>query len=239
MKRVLVTVSLFSIAMGFLESAVVIYMRELLYPGGFAFPLATIEGRLALTEVLRELATLMMLAGAGILAGRNVPERFAWFLYSFAVWDLFYYVFLRLLTGWPSSLLTWDILFLIPVTWTGPVIAPVILSLTMIAFAVIILRTSLETGRVRISPLHWFILIGGSLVLVLSFTWDYSGFILEHFSFREIWTIPKDRLYDLAANYIPRKFNWWLFCAGELVILGGVLAFYLQNRGSARHPGPG
>ena len=81
----LIWVTLFAIAMGLLESAVVIYMRELLYPGGFSFPLSPIPERLAVTELLRELATLVMLVGVGVVAGRNFPERFAWFIFSFGV----------------------------------------------------------------------------------------------------------------------------------------------------------
>jgi hypothetical protein len=95
----LLVVSLFSIAMGLFESAVVIYMREILYPEGFGFPLSPVQPDMMLTELLREGATIIMLLGIGFLAGRNTSERFAWFLYSFAIWDIFYYVFLRLLTG--------------------------------------------------------------------------------------------------------------------------------------------
>ena len=227
--RTCIIVTILSIAMGFLECAVVIYMREILYPGGFEFPLAAIEGDLALTEILREAATMVMLLAIGLMAGRNGSERFAWFLYSFAVWDIFYYVFLKILIGWPSSLLTWDILFLIPVTWVGPVIAPLILSLTMIAFAMIVIFFSGRNGKARISTLSWSLLIAGSLVLILSFTWDYSGFMLDHYSFSEIWTIPRENLYDLAASYIPRKFSWWIFLPGEGIILAGILCFYVQN----------
>jgi hypothetical protein len=78
-----------------------LYARAL-YPGGFSFPLSPIPERLAITELLRELATLVMLAGVGVVAGRNFPERFAWFIFSFGVWDIFYYVFLKLLIGWPT-----------------------------------------------------------------------------------------------------------------------------------------
>ena len=230
LKRTCITVTLFSMAMGLLESAVVIYMREILYPGGFDFPLAPIEGDLALTEILREASTMVMLLTLGLLAGRNSSERFAWFLYSFAVWDILYYVFLKLLIGWPESLLTWDILFLIPVTWVGPVVAPVIVSVTMAALAIVILKINSQAGKAGVSILTWFILIGGSLTLVLSFTWDYSGFMLDNYSFSKIWTIPKDKLYDLASTYIPRKFNWWLFCLGEGIILAGIINIYLHNR---------
>ena len=229
LRKVLIIISLFSISMGFLESAVVVYMRDILYPGGFDFPLAPIDGHLALTEILREAATMIMLLTVGLLAGRNASERFAWFLYSFAVWDIFYYIFLKLLIGWPASLLTWDILFLIPVTWVGPVIAPVIVALTMIFFALIILQYSYPSRTASISTLQLIMLVTGSVVLIISFTWDYSGFILENNSFSEIWTMPKNSLYELATSYIPRKFNWWLFCLGEGIILAGILNFYRQT----------
>ncbi|MBN2481771.1 MAG: hypothetical protein JXB19_08530, partial [Bacteroidales bacterium] len=124
--------TLFSIAMGFMESAVVVYIREISYPEGFDFPLVPMDNTLEVTEILREAATMIMLLAAGYLGGRTLSERFTWFLYCFAIWDIFYYVFLKLLLGWPASFMTWDILFLIPVAWTGPVITPVIISLTMI-----------------------------------------------------------------------------------------------------------
>lgn len=228
--RILLIVTIFSIAMGFFESAVVIYMREILYPGGFEFPLATIEFDLAITEVIREAATLIMLLSIGILAGRTLPEKFAWFLFSFAIWDIFYYIFLKLLAGWPESLLTWDILFLIPITWIGPVISPVIVALTMSLLAIILIYYSNKTGRIRIKWLEWVIFISGSVILILAWTWDYSGYILEHYNFTEIWTIPRDDLYKLATQYIPRKFNWGLYWIGEGIILTGILLLFLRLR---------
>ncbi len=80
-----------------------------------------------------------MLASVGIAAERNNIQRFTYFIISFAVWDIFYYVFLKLFLNWPESLLTWNILFLIPVTWVGPVIAPVILSALMIVLGLMLL----------------------------------------------------------------------------------------------------
>lgn len=226
--RIFWIVLIFSIAMGFLESAVVVYLREILYPGGFDFPLAPIELHLAITEIIREATTLIMLLTIGILAGRTAPERFAWFLFSFAIWDIFYYVFLKLLVGWPESLLTWDILFLIPVTWVGPVISPVIVAFTMILFAIILIYFSYKSGRVRIKWLEWGIFVSGSLILILAWTWDYSGYILEQYNFSEIWTIPKDDLYQVATQYIPRKFSWGLFWLGEGIILSGIVLLFLR-----------
>jgi hypothetical protein len=208
--------------MGLLESAVVIYLRDILYPGGFEFPLNPVRPDLVWTEILRELATLVMLLTIGILAGKTATEKFAWFLYTFAIWDIFYYVFLWALIGWPESFMTWDVLFLLPVTWTGPVISPLIIASTMILLALLIVRK--ESGR--IPKLSWILLISGSLILITAFTWDYSGFVLEKMSFRDIWTLPGSQVHAMVHEYIPRKFNWLLFSLGELVILSGIYVYW-------------
>ena len=228
--RIFWIVTIFSIAMGFFESAVVIYLREILYPEGFDFPLAPIEIDLAITELIREAATIIMLLCIGILVGRTLAERFAWFIYSFAIWDIFYYIFLKLLIGWPESLLTWDILFLIPIIWIGPVISPVIVALTMILLAIILIYWSHKTGRISIKWPEWVIFISGSVILILVWIRDYSGYILEHYAFRKIWTIPKDDLYNLSMQYIPRKFNWGLYWIGEGIILTGIVLLFLRFR---------
>lgn len=224
----LLVVTIFSIAMGLLESAVVIYLRKLLYPEGFGFPLSPVTTDLILTELSREAATLVMLLGIGFLSGRNASERFAWFIYSFAIWDIFYYVFLRLLIGWPGSLMTYDVLFLLPSTWIGPVITPLIVSGTMIAFALLILVLNRQGEGIKIPGISWLLLITGSVILILGFTWDYSAFIMESMTMKDIWTLPKEEVLALATQYVPRRFNWLLFILGELVILSGILVFYLR-----------
>ncbi|NJK98883.1 MAG: hypothetical protein HC905_31775 [Bacteroidales bacterium] len=188
------------------------------------------DEQLAITEIFREAATIIMLLGIGIIAGRNIPERFAWFIYAFAIWDIFYYVFLKLLLNWPESFMTWDILFLIPVTWVGPVIAPVIVSLTMILFALLILFSGKKTSQLRISSFEWVFLILGSLVIIISFTWDYSKFMLTHYSISEIWTLPKATLYELVSTYIPTSFNWWIFVTGEIIIVFGIFKFWKRTK---------
>ncbi len=224
--RTLWIITLFFIALGYIESAVVVYMREILYPGGFQFPLAPIEMNLAITEIIREFATLVILVCIGMLTGRTFSEKFAWFLYSFAIWDIFYYVFLKLLIGWPESLMTWDILFMIPTTWVGPVFTPVLVSFTMILLAIILVYYNRKLEIVKINPIEWALMIIGSMILILSWTWDYSGFILEHFTFREIWTVPGEKLYEVAGQYIPRKFYWGLFWIGEGIILSAIGLLY-------------
>lgn len=228
--KILLWVTIFSIAMGFLETSVVVYLRALLYPHGFVFPLAPIPHQLALTEILREAATLVMLLGIGILAGRNIASRFAWFIYSFAIWDIFYYVFLKLILNWPESWMTWDILFLIPSAWVGPVITPVIVSLTMILLALSIIYHDSRRDHVHLKPVEWILLIIGSIVLILGFVWDYSSFILEKYRLPDIWSTPTDDLQNLALTYVPRKFNWVLFCVGEFFILSGIFKFWRRSR---------
>lgn len=228
-ERALFWVSFFSIAMGYLESSVVVYLRAILYPDGFSFPLVTMNHQLAFTEIFREAATIIMLAGIGILAGRTGLERFAWFLYSFAMWDIFYYVFLKILLNWPESLLTWDILFLIPMTWVGPVIAPVITSLTMIVFALLILYASRRNHTVRINTTEWTLLISGSVILLISFTWDYTRFILQHYSFSDIWNIPGQNFHAITS-YVPASFTWWIFLLGEAFILVAIARFWKKTQ---------
>lgn len=226
---IFIWVTIFSIAMGFLESAVVIYMRALLYPHGFAFPLAPIPQQLAMTELLREAATLIMLLGIGVLAGKNLVSRFAWFIYSFAIWDIFYYVFLKLILNWPESWMTDDILFLIPATWVGPVVTPVVVSITMILLGLMIIFYDSVHHGIRIKASEWFFWVAGSLILILGFIWDYSAFILEKYSFSDIWSTPTGDLLKLSLSYVPRKFNWFLFCLGEIVILYGIVEFWRRN----------
>jgi hypothetical protein len=228
--KTLLWLTIFSIAMGYLESSVVVYLRVIMYPEGFGFPLAPFEPNLALTEIIREAATIIMLLGAGIIAGKTFSERFAWFIYCFAIWDIFYYIFLKALLNWPESLMTYDILFLIPATWVGPVITPVIVSLTMIALALIIVFRSRKKD-VKITPVEWIFFIGGSHVLILAFIWDYSKFILGRYSIGEIWRMPDTRpLYKLGLQYIPHSFNWILFWIGEILIITGIVILFMRIR---------
>ena len=60
-----------------------------------------------------------MLATVGSAAGRTAVGKFAFFLFLFGVWDIFYYIWLKVFLHWPASLLTWDVLFLIPVPWVA------------------------------------------------------------------------------------------------------------------------
>ncbi len=123
----------YAMAMAWVESAVVYYLRTMVdrIEPYQPYPLP-VMGDLVRAELIREAATLVMLFTVGCLAGKNWRSRWAYFWIAFGVWDIFYYVFLKVLTPWPHSLLDWDILFLLPLPWWGPVLAPVSIAILMI-----------------------------------------------------------------------------------------------------------
>lgn len=229
--NLLFIVCIFSIAMGFLESAVVIYLRELYFPKGFKFPIAPIEQKIAFVELTREFATMIMLVGVGFMAGRNFISRFAWFLFSFAIWDIFYYVFLKLFLHWPESLLTDDILFLIPVMWIGPVITPVVVALLMLLLASILLKFDNKGKGLRLSLVEWLVLIFGSSVIIIAFAWDFGKYVVQNYNFSKIWVWPTNNvLIDIAPQFIPKAFNWVLYFVGLTSIALGIFLVWYRNR---------
>jgi hypothetical protein len=200
----------YGVAMGFLEVAVVVYLRELYYPRGFLFPVAPMPGRIAAVEVAREAATLLMLFAVAFLAGRGALDRFFVFGFLFGVWDLVYYAGLRAVLGWPESLFTWDLLFLIPVPWLAPVLYPgLVASLLIVGFATHewLVRRGRElrptTGGFRIAS-------AGALAIVVSFCW---------------------RFRDVLEGREPGAFPDWIFWPGLAV---AVLPFALATRNALR-----
>lgn len=211
---------IFGIAMGFLEAIVVVYMRQLHYPQGFEFPLKFLSPELLLIEWVRELATLIMLLAIGILAGKTNLQRFLYFLFSFAIWDLFYYIALKLFLGWPASFFTWDILFLIPIPWIGPVIAPVICSLTMIYFSLGILKREEKGFVARLSTFDWISVIVGATIIFISFTIDYFSILTQNGFLGSFLSLSDNQqFWDIISQYEPVQFNWIIFLAGELLLL--------------------
>lgn len=165
-------ITLFAVAFAFVEASVVVYLRALYYPGGFTFPLKLIEHHHLVIELSREIATIVMLLAIGWIAGTKGWERFGYFLVSFGLWDIFFYIWLKVTIGWPSSFTEWDILFLVPAPWIGPVLAPVLISLTMIGTgASIVVRIS---RKAHFHPhfWSWVLSVCGIAVLLWSFLRD-------------------------------------------------------------------
>jgi hypothetical protein len=219
---------LFGLAFGYVEAAVVIYLdaiyvplRAYFYPAvpkTELFPLLSIDQLRSLgpehiarlkIEVGRELATLLTLAGVALGVTRNLREWVAAFLVSFGIWDLAFYVFLKLLANWPASLLTWDLLFLVPAPWVGPVLAPVLVSLSMILAGLTLLWHEYGGRPVQITGLHWSLILLGAVLIVGSFLRDY----------REV----------LRGGRPVNEFHWALFSGGLAI---GLLAFAVAFRRS-------
>lgn len=227
-KRFLI-ILIFGIAMGFMEAVIVVYLRELYFPGGFGFPLTMPENdTVIIAELVREITTVIMLVCLAWLAGKSFLQRFAWFLYSFAVWDIFYYAGLKVFLGWPDSLLTWDVLYLIPVTWVGPVLAPLISSLLMILLAAVFLLA--DRKNLTVKPSAWTLIYAGAFIIFLTFIWDFSGLIIKNN--QPLLSLPESREYiALVSTYVPQYYNWPMFSVGAALI---VLALILVIRSVKR-----
>ncbi len=220
----------FSIAMGFLEAAVVVYLRQLYYPDGFSFPLRVMALETISMESLRELSTMVMLICVAILAGRTFSERLAWGLCCFGIWDIFYYAWLKVLLDWPSSLMTWDILFLIPIVWAGPVLAPVICSLTMVAIAAIILVRQHDGHPLVINAVEWILLSLGAIIIVAAFVWEYAGLIVRGGFLGHFTSLGRDPAFQNAiASHVPDSFNWPLYIFGEGLVVFFAIALWRRQ----------
>jgi hypothetical protein len=163
-----------------------------------------VTGNLSSVEVAREAATLVMLLAVGILAGRAWRSRLGYAAVAFGVWDIFYYVFLKAMCGWPRSVMDWDILFLIPLPWWGPVLAPVLISLLLILWGT--LACQLERVRTPLLP-----------ELVAS-GFGAAGAALG------LWVFMADAISaapqgaNAIRNALPKSFHWPLFCGALLLM---------------------
>ncbi len=200
---------IFSIAMAYLESAVVVYLRELYYPEGFNFPIKLIPEKIILIELGRELATILMLLALAMVTGKLFVERISYFLFAFGVWDIFYYLWLKVFINWPVSIFTDDLLFLIPVPWISPVLAPVLVSVVFILFSVFALKKTERGIIVKYNKISIaFVLIGVVLILI-SFVWNYES-----------------RLNSVS----PVEFLWGAFLFGIIFMSGGFLKSLLSGK---------
>lgn len=195
----LAVVAAFAVAMAWVESAVVFYLRRLVdrmdpYQPN-PLPLA---GDIGWAEVVREAATMVMLLSVGWLAGRTWRARFGGFVMAFGLWDIFYYVFLRLMTGWPRSLFDWDFLFLIPLPWWGPVLAPALIAtLMVIGGGLLMLNDHPDTTAPFWPTLRAQMLSGAGVALAL--------YVFMADAIRAI------RQGESLQHLLPQSFNWPLF----------------------------
>lgn len=211
-KKFIVSVIL-GISLAYIEAAVVVYLRAIFYPEGFDFPLSQFGSSslwmaFLTIEIGREVATLVVLLAGSYLLGYNFRSRLAYFLTLFAIWDIFYYVWLKILLNWPASIMDWDILFLIPSPWAGPVLAPVIISVTILLMALAILYREGRGRPLQLTRLYIVGFISISIVLIGMFCW--AG------------------MHITEAGY-KSCFSWPVFAGGELLGVALFLVCYLRS----------
>lgn len=192
------TITIFAVAMAYVEAAVVLYLRVLVnqmdpYPPN---PSAVPDWMIP-TEIVREAATLTMLLAVGWMAGRTWRSRLGCFLIAFGVWDLFYYLFLKVLTGWPRTLLDWDILFLIPLPWWGPVLAPTSIAALMIVGGTLMSRFDHRPDARWPGRWSWGLSGAGAMLALYVFMADSLGAVSGGI--------------EAIRHVVPTRFNWPLF----------------------------
>jgi len=232
MKRRLIALIIFSIAMAVVESSLVVYVRELYYPSGSYFPLnIATPPRIVLMELFREFATIVMLISIAYLMSNSFIKRFAYFLIAFGIWDLAYYLWLKVFTNWPNSLLDWDLLFLIPVPWIGPVISPILCALSMVLFGFILSYLVEDKGlNVSFTTLDWFLIIFGSIIIILSFSLDILNIIISKGFYKNYFSLLKNTDFLNEINsYIPKNFHWFYYLIGLILVYIGFLRALLSN----------
>lgn len=153
----LVLLTCYGIAMAYVEAMVVVYLRMIMPMAEWKTYVRDIPSLVTFlqkyhvmqTEQTREAATIIMLLAVALIAGLTFRQKLAYFLYTFAIWDIFYYFSLYALIRWPKSLGEMDLLFLLPGPWLAPVYVPVLISVGMIIVAMLLLQ--FDTGAKKSS----------------------------------------------------------------------------------------
>ena len=210
-------VVLFAVAMAWFEAATVYYLRVMVdrvdpYQPN---PLP-MDGIVEPVELAREAATLVMLAAIGALAGRNLRTRLGYGAIAFGVWDVFYYVFLKFISGWPASLLDWDILFLLPLPWWGPVLAPVCIALLMIAWGTQVTQRAAGQIAVTLTSTVW------------RLNWLGIALALYVFMADALRAVPNG--LDATRTVLPAAFNWPVFLVALALMAAPVADLAWQSR---------
>ena len=203
--------ALFAITMAYFESAVVVYLRRLYNINDLMISKPWLDSQLGLIETGREAASLIMLLAVGWIAGKKLQSRIGYTLFAFGLWDIFYYVFLKVFIEWPVSILDPDILFYIPLPWWGPVLAPIMISLLMITVGARSVMHEENGVSVRTSLTRWALLAAGILSLLYVFMADALKALPA--STQELGLLR------------PTQFNWPVFSIGYCL---AVVALWLM-----------
>ena len=203
-------VATFAVAFAWVEGSVVVYLREIYFDGTFRFPIVTgwKDGRLVIDKLMhiefgREIATILMLVAVGCAAGKNAFQKFCFFMIGFGIWDIFYYIWLWVMVRWPEGLLTWDLLFFIPLPWVGPVITPVLIALAMTVAGTLIFYYDEKGYVISWRWFDWVIELGCGLLLIVAFCWDWKNIMRFQ--------------GDAIQSGIPNPFAWWLYLPAYLL----------------------
>ncbi len=198
--RKLPWVALFAVAMAYLEAATVVYLRRVFGVTDLIRDASVLDPLIARVELGRELGTLLMLLAAGWAAGKGRQSRLGFAFFAFGLWDIFYYVWLRLFIRWPDSLLSPDILFLIPLPWWGPVLSPLLIALLCAAGGAMAVRAE-ERGRaLRPGLPEWAAAGAGAAAVLYAFMADALA------------ALPADA--ETLNRLRPSPFLWPVYLAG-------------------------
>jgi hypothetical protein len=148
---------------------------------------------------------MIMLLCVGWLAGRTWRAKLAYTLIAFGVWDILYYVFLKLMGGWPNSFLDWDILFLLPLPWWGPVLAPMLIAFLMILGGTLVTQLDQSGGAIWPDVKVWVLAAGGVLLALVVFMTD------------SLLAAPQGQ--EAIRAVLPTRFNWPLFTLAVSLML--------------------
>jgi hypothetical protein len=205
-RKTWLVVVLFAVAMAWVEAASVYYIRVVVdrivpYQPN---PLP-VGGVLGAVELVREAATLVMLVTVGILAGRTWQDRLGYTSIAFGVWDILYYVFLKVMTGWPTSLFDWDVLFLLPLPWWGPVVAPVSIALLLVLWGTLATQSGGRIAAVSFRSVPWALNGLGMALALYVFMSD------------AIHSLPHGP--EATRQVLPTAFNWSLFAVALALMI--------------------
>ncbi len=203
--KILFILTIFGIAFGYIEGTVAHYLRMYYYPEGFDFTIKVIDTSTIIIEMIREIATMIILFSIAYISIGNNFMKITNFIYVFAIWDIVYYLTLYFEEKWPRTIFSWDVLFLIPVPWFSPVISPVIISILGIIGVLLVYHIYKNDNEIKISLTFILMIIISLSVWIISFV-NYNSF-----------------------NKFPEKYNWPLFIIGIITCLVSYFNLFFIN----------